>query len=557
MNDQSKTKEQLIDELLAARQQIAELEKEEIERKCVEELLSRQQEQQQYIFNAIPAMIFYKDTENRFIRVNRALAEASGMTIEQMEGKSCFELFPDLADKYWRDDKEVMAAGVPKRDIIEHITTSDGIVWVKTDKIPHRDEKGNIIGIIGFAIDITALKNTENALRKHFLFLETLMDTIPSPIFYKNAIGEYTGCNKAFESYLGLFRDAIIGKTVYDLFPNELADVYKKTDQELFDHPGVQVYEAQIRYANGTLHDVVFNKATFADQYGNVSGLVGVILDITDRKQAERRQHLTAEVLGILNGPTNLTDAITRILTAIKRETGFEAVGIRLRSHDDFPYFVQEGFSDDFLLAENTLTVRDQDGGLCRDENGNYSLECTCGLVISGQTDPENPLFTQGGSCWTNNSFPLLDIPVDQDPRLHPRNRCIHEGFLSVALIPVRADREIVGLIQLNDRKKDRFTLDMIHFFEGISASIGLALMRKQLEEERERLILELREALSKVKTLSGLLPICASCKKIRNDKGYWEQMEIYIRDRSEADFSHGICPECAEKLYPEYYKKK
>jgi hypothetical protein len=56
---------------------------------------------------------------------------------------------------------------------------------------------------------------------------------------------------------------------------------------------------------------------------------------------------------------------------------------------------------------------------------------------------------------------------------------------------------------------------------------------------------------------LRGLLPICSSCKKIRNDQGYWEQIEVYIRDHSEADFSHGICPECAQKLYPELYKKK
>ena len=80
---------------------------------------------------------------------------------------------------------------------------------------------------------------------------------------------------------------------------------------------------------------------------------------------------------------------------------------------------------------------------------------------------------------------------------------------------------------------------------------------RKLAEDERDRLILELREALSHVKLLSGLLPICASCKKIRNDKGYWEQMEKYITEHSEVDFSHGICPECAEKLYPEYFKKK
>ncbi len=80
---------------------------------------------------------------------------------------------------------------------------------------------------------------------------------------------------------------------------------------------------------------------------------------------------------------------------------------------------------------------------------------------------------------------------------------------------------------------------------------------RKLAEEERERLIAELQEALAQVKTLSGLLPICASCKRIRNDDGTWEQMEAYIRDRSEAKFSHGICPECAGKLYADRSRKK
>jgi ABC-type multidrug transport system fused ATPase/permease subunit len=75
---------------------------------------------------------------------------------------------------------------------------------------------------------------------------------------------------------------------------------------------------------------------------------------------------------------------------------------------------------------------------------------------------------------------------------------------------------------------------------------------RKLAEEEREKLINELKKALKDVKTLSGLLPICASCKKIRDDKGYWNQIESYIRQHSEADFSHSICPECAIKLYPD-----
>ncbi len=79
---------------------------------------------------------------------------------------------------------------------------------------------------------------------------------------------------------------------------------------------------------------------------------------------------------------------------------------------------------------------------------------------------------------------------------------------------------------------------------------------RMKMVEERERLIDDLQEALAKVKLLSGFIPICASCKKIRDDKGYWNEVESYIRDHSEAKFSHGICPECAKKLYPEVFKQ-
>ena len=79
---------------------------------------------------------------------------------------------------------------------------------------------------------------------------------------------------------------------------------------------------------------------------------------------------------------------------------------------------------------------------------------------------------------------------------------------------------------------------------------------RRQAEEERERLILELWDALAKVKTLSGLLPICAACKKIRDNAGYWTQVEVYIRDHADVEFSHGICPECFEELYPGFHRE-
>lgn len=79
---------------------------------------------------------------------------------------------------------------------------------------------------------------------------------------------------------------------------------------------------------------------------------------------------------------------------------------------------------------------------------------------------------------------------------------------------------------------------------------------REEAQAERDRFLEELQQSLNSIKRLKGLLPICASCKKIRNDKGYWQQIESYVRDHTEADFSHSICPDCAKKLYPEYFKE-
>ncbi len=83
---------------------------------------------------------------------------------------------------------------------------------------------------------------------------------------------------------------------------------------------------------------------------------------------------------------------------------------------------------------------------------------------------------------------------------------------------------------------------------------LALVISNTRNFQEKEQLITELQDALAKVKTLSGLLPICASCKKIRDDRGYWNRIEAYIGKHSDAQFSHGICPDCAKKLYPDLF---
>jgi len=286
------------------------------------------------------------------------------------------------------------------------------------------------------------------------------------------------------------------------------------------------------------------------------------------KEQLFMRESLTISLLEILSENNDLTHTINHILQVIKNATRVEAVGIRLRDNDDYPYFSQDGFPNDFLFTENSLVARKKDGTICKNSDGTPKLECTCGLVLSGLTDKSNPLFTEGGSAWTNDSLPFLDISVNQDIRLTPRNQCIHKGYKSVALIPIRNNKKIIGLLQLNDHRKDCFSLDTIHFLEVITRGIGVAIIRIQEETAHKmaevnlyNLTLELKEvnknltsALENVKVLKGLLPICARCKKIRDDKGYWNQIEEYISIHTDADFTHSLCPDCAKELYPELY---
>jgi len=117
--------------------------------------------------------------------------------------------------------------------------------------------------------------------------LQAVLRAIPAPIFFKDHRGTYLGCNRAFEAYLGLPRESIVGASVWDIAPRELADQYHQADSDLLTQGGQQVYESEVQYADGSRHHVMFHKAVFASADGSPAGLVGAMLDITDRKEAE------------------------------------------------------------------------------------------------------------------------------------------------------------------------------------------------------------------------------------------------------------------------------
>ena len=320
------------------------------------------------------------------------------------------------------------------------------------------------------------LRESEEKFRVH---VENSFDII----FTLNSEGIFIFVSPAFERHFGYPVSDVTGISfVQFLHPDDVAPCAEYLKRVLITGKSETSPAYRVKHANGEWYWFVANGTAYVGAKGEPL-YIGVGRDITMRRRDESYRELTRNVLQILNEPGDIGNSIQRIIAELKTQTGFDAVGIRLQDGDDFPYFFQNGFSKDFLLKENTLIERKTNGGICRDKDGNVCLECTCGLVISGNTDPGNSLFTQGGSFWTNDSFPILSIPPGEDPRHNPRNQCIHEGYASIALVPVRSKDKIVGLIQLNSQLKGRFTLEIVEQVEGIASHIGSALMRKKAEE--------------------------------------------------------------------------
>ena len=262
-----------------------------------------------------------------------------------------------------------------------------------------------------------------NTLIEGFCIIEVLFDADGRASDYR-----FLEVNPAFEAQTGL-HDAQ-GKLMRDLAPDHEAywfEIYGKV--ALTGEPARVVNEAK---ALNRWYEVSAYRVG-----GPESRKVAILFsDITERQQAESNQTLTTGILRILNSSDDLRQVLSEVLRLIRESTAFDAVGLRLRDGEDYPYYEQNGFSDEFLQEENFLCARDLDGAIIRDADGRATLECTCGVVLSGQTDPNMPCFTESGSFWTNVSSELLSLAPADDPRTNPRNRCIHAGYQSVGTVP-------------------------------------------------------------------------------------------------------------------------
>jgi len=423
----------------------------------------------------------------QILRVNEACQRIIGITKAQFEGRSARTVFPGL-ENFTFDYIGVLGK----------VALEGGEISFESYFEPNRQYlsiyaysplEGEFAVIFS---DVTEQKRVEEALTK----LAAIVKSADDAIISIDLNGVILDWNKGAEQLLGFSAGEVVGSSLALLLPPESQGERRVLQrlQTLLAGEKVNNFQSVWLSKLGRRIDVSVSISPI-ERAGRIVGASKIVRDITKHTQLAAYRDLSREILQVLSGTADFHDLIKQVLSLLKEHTGFDAVAIRLQDRDDFPYYEQQGFTREFLLAESSLLEQTTGGDRCRGNCGNKGPECTCGLVISGKTAPAGEFFTPGGSFWSNDLAAAQGAALGEEPGFQRRTSCLQQGYASSALVPIQNSGNILGLIQLNDRSKERLSIEMVEMLEGIGSHIGAALVRKQAEAAKVQLEEQLQHA--------------------------------------------------------------
>ena len=314
--------------------------------------------------------------------------------------------------------------------------------------------------------DLTASKHNYKLLFENmtvgFASHKMIYDKDDKPCNY-----EFLQVNPAFEKIMSLRADQILGKTAKGILPYisdawiELVGEVVKSGKPEFS----QNYSAKMdKYLD------VWVFATSKNTFGTV------VSNVSEQKKMEQKRKLSNDVLGLLSRDDNIKGIINELADLFKDFSKADAVGIRLREGESYPYYVTKGFPEDFDGSSTFMCPPSGDCKVRKNKKGDILFDCLCSSILLLHTDNlECPYISSNGSFWINNISENKAVNV---LCATGHDLCCLNGYETLALIPISKDKKSIGMIQLSYRKADKISLDMVEFFEEIGQSIGIAIDR-------------------------------------------------------------------------------
>jgi PAS domain S-box-containing protein len=368
----------------------------------------------------------------------------------------------------------------------------------------------------------------EAALLESRQHLRELFDEAPVGYHELDEAGRIIQVNATELKMLGYSAAEMLGQPVWT-FVEDSESSRQAVLAKLGGHtPSTQACERAYRCKDGTTLPVFIEDRMIKSPDGRVLCIRSTLQNVTERKQMEKVRSCLSQLGQRLSLLSDGQQAARTVADIAQDLLGWDACFLRLRSPDlarvQYMFYMDtvEGRRVEVPSPPRSAPPGPMEERVMRDGAQiilrSSESDGTPGLIPFGDTG--------------RRSASLLFVPL--------RHRGQHLGQFSIQSYRVGA--------------YDRAALDLLQTLADHAAG---ALERIRAEQEREKLTGELKAALANVKSLSGLLPICAGCKQIRDDKGYWSQVESYVQKHSEATFTHGLCPDCIKKWYPELDEKE
>jgi PAS domain S-box-containing protein len=459
------------------------------ERKLTEEKLRASEERYRVLSETMLQGVVYQDANGKIIAMNPAAEHILGKSQEQFSGSSSVQeehdtirenggLFPAME----HPAMVALRTGLPVGAVIMGVFNPklSGYRWISISAVPvFRTDETCPSEVFAVFEDVTERKQAERELRDSEEMHRDILKSAMDGIWLVDTEGRLLDVNKSYCRMSGYSSQELLTMRVSDLEAIETAEV-RATHMKKVMELGEDRFETRHRRKDGGLFDVEISVQYRFTEKGRC---VAFLRDITERKLKETVPLQSGNLLQLANLDIDLHECMSALTASLQSWSGCDAVGIRLRSGEDYPYFETRGFPSTFVHEENQLCAYGPDGGILRDGEGNPILECMCGNVLCGRFDPTKPFFTNRGSFLSNNTTALLASTAEADRQARTRNRCNGAGYESLALIPMNTGNQIIGLLQFNDRRPDRFTPAFIDICEGMAEKLALTLERRQAGE--------------------------------------------------------------------------
>lgn len=360
--------------------------------KQMEQQLRQERDYSRWIVDALPGVFYVLEADGRLRSWNKQLETVTGRAPEQLANILCLELLHANDHAHVLEAiAEVFAQGEAQADARFVVSSGHSYPYHFHGRRIELDGRPCILGI---GIDMLEREEMEAQLEHQLDFQKTLMDSMPIAVFTKDSAGRYISCNRAFEKFTNVTREQMAGKRVTDLFASSGAEFYMEKDRELLRERGTQFYGGHMKHASGEERDVIFHKASFLNADGQVGGIIGAFIDVTEMKRAHERLLLQESALNAAANGIVITDNKGHILwanpafTALSGYLPEEVIGQTpsiLKSGRQTPEFYHELWQT--VLKGNVwrgeLTNKRKDGSIYDEEMTITPVRDAAGVVTN------------------------------------------------------------------------------------------------------------------------------------------------------------------------------